>query len=547
MKKLELLAPAGDMEKLETAFYFGADACYFAGKKYGLRAFSSNFDDDALKRYIEYAHNLGKKAYITVNIQAHNKDFDGLADYLKYLEMIGADAVIVSDAGILSLAKATVKNLEIHISTQANASNKYAAKFWADAGAKRIILARELSLNEIREIRDFLPDNIELEAFVHGAMCISYSGRCLLSNYFTGRDSNHGECVQACRWQYYITEVGRKDKGDEYEIQQDERGTYILNSKDLCMINYLDKMADAGVTSFKIEGRMKSAYYVANVVNAYRRALDALEKNATTENTAYNIPAITSAPNTATAQNQMSENLNIVSSNVYGQKTQLQCARIAELEKCSHRRFTTGFTSPENYIPRGDKIAEESEAKNESATNSQNTLIMDNEAKNENAQSTTLTASGGFAPATSITENTATSPAKTSPASASKITNSAPAATTPRTSCQNENSTPAKQKGESEREYLESSLPVSTYDFIAQVISPTGADDFATVEQRNRFKIGDTLEILSPSDSHNKTFVVTEITALDGTPITDANLVQQHLRLKTPFKLNVRDILRRKK
>ena len=276
--ELELLAPAGDKEKLETAFYFGADACYFAGKKWGLRAFSDNFEDDELKQYINYAHSLNKKAYITVNIQAHNSDFIGLEDYLKFLYSIGADAIIVSDAGILSLAKQVVPNLPVHLSTQACASNKYAAKFWADAGAKRIILARELSLSEIAEIRDYLPKEIELEAFVHGAMCISYSGRCLLSNYLANRDSNRGQCVQACRWQYYVREVSR-DKDNELEIQEDEKGTYILNSKDLCMINHLDKMAQAGVTSFKIEGRMKSPYYVATVVNAYRRVLNQLQKD----------------------------------------------------------------------------------------------------------------------------------------------------------------------------------------------------------------------------------------------------------------------------
>lgn len=408
MAKLELLAPAGDMEKLETAYYFGADACYFAGKKWGLRAFSENFDNDELKHYIEYAHKLGRKAYITVNIQAHNSDFDGLADYIKYLEQIGADAIIVSDAGILTLARQVAPNLTVHISTQASASNKYAAKFWADAGAKRIILARELSLTEIREIRDFLPDEIELEAFVHGAMCISYSGRCLLSNYLTGRDSNRGACVQACRWEYFITEKSRKDTGEEYQIQQDERSTYILNSKDLCMINYLDKMADAGVTSFKIEGRMKSAYYVANVVNAYRRALDILEQN-----------PVDFHPDEA---------------------------RIAELEKCSHRRFTTGFCL-----------------------------------------------------------------------------------------------------GENDREYLESSMPVSTYDFIASVIGDTDNNGFVTVEQRNRFKVGDTLEILSPTDTFNKNFEVTEIYDEQGNMITDANLVQQHLRIKCPYTLHKRDILRKAK
>ena len=279
--KYEILAPAGDKNKLETAIYYGADAVYMAGKRWGLRAFSDNFEQDELDKYISLAHSLGKKCYITVNIQAHNDDFDGLSDYLLYLQKIGADAIIVSDAGIMSLAKKVVPNLPIHLSTQASASNKYAAKFWADQGAKRIILARELSIKEIKEIREFLPKDVELEAFVHGAMCISYSGRCLLSNYLAGRDSNRGQCVQACRWEYYITERSRADKGEGelYQIQQDKQGTYILNSKDLCMIDHLHELIDAGVTSFKIEGRMKSNYYVATVVNAYRRALDQLLKD----------------------------------------------------------------------------------------------------------------------------------------------------------------------------------------------------------------------------------------------------------------------------
>ena len=409
MKKYEILAPAGDIEKLKTAYYFGADACYFAGKKWGLRAFSENFKDDELKEFIAYAHNLGKKAYITVNIQAHNSDFDGLGDYLKYLQDIGADAVIVSDAGIMELCKKVAPNLPIHISTQASASNKYSAKFWADCGAKRIILARELSIAEIKEIRDFLPADVELEAFVHGAMCISYSGRCLLSNYLTGRDSNRGACVQACRWEYYITEKGRKDNGstEEYEIQQDGGSTFILNSKDLCMIKYLDKLAEAGVTSFKIEGRMKSPYYVANVVNTYRRAVDILES---------------------------------------GKPYKIDDSWVTELEKCSHRRFTTGF-----FL------------------------------------------------------------------------------------------------GENDHEYLKSSLPISTYDFVAQVVGNSDKDGFAFVEQRNRFKLGDELEILSPTETFNKVFKVEKMLDENGQGMEDAKLVQQRFMLKCPFKLNAGDIIRKKK
>lgn len=272
---MELLSPAGNMEKLKTAIYFGADAVYVAGKKFGLRAFAGNFDENELESAVKYVHENGKKIYVTVNIVAHNSDFDGLDEYLKFLEKIGVDAIIVSDIGIICLAKKVAPKLEIHVSTQANVTNKFVAKFFADLGAKRIVIARELSIKEIKEIRDFLPKEIELEAFVHGAMCISYSGRCLLSNYLTGRDGNRGACVQACRWEYTICEKSRCGEG--YEIQEDNRGTYILNSKDLNMISFLKELEEAGVSSLKIEGRMKSAYYVANITNAYRRALNLLK------------------------------------------------------------------------------------------------------------------------------------------------------------------------------------------------------------------------------------------------------------------------------
>ena len=261
---IELLAPAGDMEKLKIAFHYGADACYFAGKKWGLRAFSNNFDENEMEECVKYAHSIGKKCYITVNIIAHNKDFEGLKEYLQYLEKIGVDAVIVADVGIAKFVK-DYTNLDLHISTQANITNIYSAKFFEEFGADRLILARELSLKEIQEIRNVLNPKTELESFVHGAMCISYSGRCLLSNYFTGRESNAGACVQACRWEYAIAEKNRQ--GQYYPIEEDERGTYILNSKDLCMINHLPELYNAGVNSFKIEGRMKSQYYVATIVN----------------------------------------------------------------------------------------------------------------------------------------------------------------------------------------------------------------------------------------------------------------------------------------
>ncbi|MBQ2713779.1 MAG: U32 family peptidase [Clostridia bacterium] len=295
--KPELLAPAGTFEKMKTAFRFGADAVYFAGKKFGLRAFAGNFDEEEIETAVKYAHGLNKKVYITINILAHEDDFDGLPEYIKYLEKAGVDAVIVADFGIVNVIKETCPNLEVHISTQANVLNSYAINFLAKLGVKRIILARELSIEEIKKIRKKIPKEIDLECFVHGAMCISYSGRCLLSNYLSGRDSNRGACVQACRWKYCISEISRKD-GQKYEIQEDARGTYILNSKDMCMIEHLKELEEAGVNSFKIEGRMKSEYYVATVVNAYRKAID------------------------------QTEDVKVLR---------------AELEKASHRHYTTGF------------------------------------------------------------------------------------------------------------------------------------------------------------------------------------------------------------
>ena len=400
---LELLSPAGSMDKLKTAFYFGADACYFAGKKFGLRAFADNFDDDELKESVDYAHSLGKKCYITVNILAHNGDFDGLKEYLQYLEKIKVDAIIVSDIGIMSYAKQYAPSLPIHISTQANITNKYSAMEFVKMGASRLILARELSINEIKEIREAVPKDVEIECFVHGAMCISYSGRCLLSNYLSGRDSNRGACIQACRFEYCITEKSRHE-GEQYEIQEDNRGTYILNSKDLCMIKHLKEMVDAGITSFKIEGRMKSPYYVATVTNAYRRAIDAITKN---------------------------KDVNL---------DELE----QELQKASHRRYTTGF-----YF------------------------------------------------------------------------------------------------GAKDKECIESSMPVQTHEFMAVVLENSN-DGYALIEQRNRFKVGETLEVLSPSENFNKQIEITEMLNENGERVLDASLVQQKLRLKTSLNLNAGDILRKK-
>ncbi|MEG2413432.1 MAG: U32 family peptidase [Clostridia bacterium] len=272
MNRIELLAPAGDMNKLKTALHFGADAVYVGGSDFSLRANAKNFDLETLAVAVEYVHSRGKKIYVAVNIFARNDDFDKLGEYFVSLYELGIDAVIISDAGVLSVCRAVAPQMEIHLSTQANTTNKYSAKFWAEQGVKRIVLARETSIEEVKQIREFLPADIEIEAFVHGAMCISYSGRCLLSNFLTGRASNRGECVQACRWEYQITEANRG--GSPLSITEDARGTYILNSKDLNMIEHIDDLIESGVFSFKIEGRMKSPYYVASVVNAYRKAID---------------------------------------------------------------------------------------------------------------------------------------------------------------------------------------------------------------------------------------------------------------------------------
>lgn len=271
MNKLELLAPAGNFSKLKTAVYYGADAVYIGGKSFSLRAFSDNFTDEEIVEAVKFAHGKNVKIYVTVNIFAKNSDFEKAAEYFRFLERAKVDAVLITDVGLISLCKKVAPELKIHLSTQANTLNKYAVKFWGELGLERVVLARELSLSEIKEISEFNPET-QLEAFVHGAMCISYSGRCLLSNYFNGRDANRGECVQACRWQYELRE--KTKNGEFFPIEEDERGSYILNSKDLNMIEHIDEMAEAGVCSLKIEGRMKSEYYLATVINAYRRAID---------------------------------------------------------------------------------------------------------------------------------------------------------------------------------------------------------------------------------------------------------------------------------
>lgn len=271
--RVELLAPAGNLEKLKMAIIYGADAVYLGGEEFGLRAGAGNFSPEELCEGVEFAHSRGKRVYMTMNIIPHNEDFENMPGYIRQVRNAGVDAIIFSDPGILDLIKQEAPDMELHLSTQANNTNWRSAAFWHRQGVKRIILARELSYDEIKEIRENIPESLELEMFVHGAMCISYSGRCLLSNYMANRDSNRGACAHPCRWQYHLVE--EKRPGEYLPVVEDERGTYIFNSKDLCLIEYLPKVIESGITSLKIEGRMKSSYYVATVVKAYRQALDA--------------------------------------------------------------------------------------------------------------------------------------------------------------------------------------------------------------------------------------------------------------------------------
>lgn len=298
----ELLAPAGDMAKLKTALHFGADAVYVGGSAFGLRAAAANFGEKEMPEAVKYAHSAGRKLYVAVNVFAVNGDFPELREYLRFLNECGADAAIVTDPGVFEACRKYAPDMDVHISTQANVTNKYAAKFWASLGAKRIVLARETPLCDIREIYEYLDGAAEIEAFVHGAMCVSYSGRCLLSAALSGRSANRGNCAQPCRWEYELTEVNRK--GERYPIYEDGRGTYIMNSGDLCMLGHLGELAEAGVASFKIEGRMKSQYYVASVVSAYRRALDAY---------------------------------------IADPEGELPAHALAEADKTAHRAYTTGF------------------------------------------------------------------------------------------------------------------------------------------------------------------------------------------------------------
>ncbi|NMA01344.1 MAG: U32 family peptidase [Clostridia bacterium] len=316
-KKPELLAPAGNLEKLKFAINYGADAVYLGGKNFGLRAFAGNFEMEDIAQGVKYAHEKGAKVYVTINIFPHNDDLVGLPEYLLELKAIDVDAIICADPGVIKIAQEVVPELPIHISTQANTVNWASAAYWYEQGIERVVTAREISLEDIREIKKRVP--VEIETFIHGAMCISYSGRCLLSNYMADRDANRGECAQACRWNYNLVE--EKRPGEFYPVLEDERGTYIFNSQDLCLFDHLPQLIEAGIDSFKIEGRMKSSFYVATVVRAYRKAIDAyFEGKVNKEN--------------------------------------LQYWR-EELEKISHRPYTTGF-----YFGKPDKNAQTLENSN---------------------------------------------------------------------------------------------------------------------------------------------------------------------------------------
>jgi len=272
MRNTELLVPASSLEVLKVAVIYGADAVYIGGEVYGLRAKAKNFSKEDMIEGIKFAHDHGVKVYVTANILAHNEDLEGVKEYFKELNEIGPDALIIADPAVFMLAKEICPNIERHVSTQANNTNYGTYKFWYDLGATRVVSARELSLKEIKEIRANIPDDLEIETFIHGAMCISYSGRCLLSNYFVGRDANHGECTHPCRWKYAVVEEQRP--GEYLPIEENERGTYIFNSKDLCMIEHVPDLLESGIDSFKIEGRMKTALYVATVARTYRKAID---------------------------------------------------------------------------------------------------------------------------------------------------------------------------------------------------------------------------------------------------------------------------------
>ena len=315
--KVELLAPAGNLEKLKAALIYGADAVYVGGKNFSLRAYGDNFSDDELRSAVDFTHALNKKIYVAANIFAHNDDLSSVADYIEFLDSIGIDALLISDLGVFSTAKKIVRRAQLHVSTQANTTNYRAVNAWGELGASRIVLARELSFDEIKCIRQH--STVELEMFVHGAMCLSYSGRCWLSHYLTGRDGNLGRCTHSCRWKYALVEEKRPN--EYFPVGEDERGAYVMNSKDLCLLGSLDKVIESGVDSLKIEGRMKSVHYVASTVKVYREALDGY----------FDDP----------------------------EHWTLRADWIEELDKTAHRPFTTGFFVDD---PEGTMISERSKS-----------------------------------------------------------------------------------------------------------------------------------------------------------------------------------------
>ena len=406
MKKPELLAPAGDLEKLKFAINYGADAVYIGGDNFGLRASAKNFSKEQMEDGVEYAHKRGKRVFATLNIIPHNEDLKGLPEYVRELETIGVDAVIVADPGIFEIVKENAPSLEIHVSTQANTTNYMAGNFWHKQGAKRVVVAREQSLAEIKEFIEKTDDTLEVEAFVHGAMCISYSGRCLLSNYMSHRDANKGECAQSCRWKYHLVE--EKRPGEYYPIEEDEKGTYIYNSKDLCMLQNIPELIESGIDSFKIEGRMKSLYYVSTVVRAYRIAIDNYFDNP--------------------EERQVDETL------------------LEEIKKASYRDFTTGF-----YF---------------------------------------------------------------------------------------------EKPGEEEQLY-ETSSYIREYDFIGVVLDYDSETKIATIEQRNRFFVGDEIEIFGPEKEYN-TQIVEKIWNEKDEETDVANRAKEIIKVKMDKPVSELYILRKK-
>lgn len=415
MRKPELLAPAGDWEKLKYALAYGADAVYMGGQAFGLRAFAGNFSVEEMKEAVHWTHGLGKKIYVTVNIFAHESDFEELTAYLIQLEELGVDGAIVSDPGIIAVAQEVAPRLPLHLSTQANSTNSYSVRFWLKQGIERIVLARELTLEELREVRSKVGGGLEI--FIHGAMCMSYSGRCLLSNYLTGRDANRGECTQPCRWGYALVEEKRPEQ--RFPIEEDERGTYVFNSHDLCLLPHLPLLKPINLDSFKIEGRMKSVQYVASTVKVYREAIDTLWDEG---------------------------------EEAFRKKLPLW---LEEMDKVSHRDYSTGF------------------------------LFGKPGASSHN---------------------------------------------------------------------LESSHYVRDYDFVGVSLSEEDIETLplpsnentAWIEQRNHFRLGEVLEVMTPQGM-SWSFEVTEMWDVEGTPIEVARHAQQVIRLIVPEKILPYNIFRRAK